>query len=87
MIVEQVEVTAQNPIIKIKPYAQHFHVHWFVGARCNFDCSYCPPLWHDKTSKHNSFDELCRAWVRVTELTKSFGDIKYSLSFIDFKNL
>jgi MoaA/NifB/PqqE/SkfB family radical SAM enzyme len=82
MFANQVTVTPQTPIIKIKPYAQHFHVHWFVGSRCNFDCSYCPPLWHDKTSTHNSFDDLCRAWSRVIELTRNFDNIKYSLSFL-----
>lgn len=27
-------------------------VDWFVGKRCNYDCSYCTPDIHDMTSKH-----------------------------------
>jgi len=28
------------------------NVIWFIGKRCNFDCSYCPSTIHDNFSKH-----------------------------------
>jgi sulfatase maturation enzyme AslB (radical SAM superfamily) len=33
-------------------------VHFFIGKRCNFDCSYCPPGIHDKDSPHLSIGEF-----------------------------
>jgi MoaA/NifB/PqqE/SkfB family radical SAM enzyme len=27
-------------------------VEWNLGKRCNYDCSYCPSVIHDNTSKH-----------------------------------
>ena len=29
-----------------------FRVEWNLGKRCNYDCSYCSPSIHDKTSEH-----------------------------------
>jgi MoaA/NifB/PqqE/SkfB family radical SAM enzyme len=29
---------------------QVFSVNWFLGKRCNYDCSYCPPHIHDAVS-------------------------------------
>lgn len=33
-------------------------VNWFLGKRCNYDCSYCPEHIHDNYSKHTSIDTL-----------------------------
>ena len=33
-------------------------VHFFIGKRCNFDCSYCPPEIHDKGSPHLTLGEF-----------------------------
>lgn len=33
-------------------------VDWFLGRRCNFDCSYCTPDIHDSTSPHIPLDYL-----------------------------
>ena len=27
-------------------------VQWFIGKRCNYDCSYCSPFIHDNYSSH-----------------------------------
>jgi MoaA/NifB/PqqE/SkfB family radical SAM enzyme len=35
-----------------------FLVSWDLGRRCNYNCSYCPPHRHDKTSVHASLEEL-----------------------------
>ena len=33
-----------------------FACTWFIGRRCNYDCSYCSALEHDNNSGHVSFD-------------------------------
>lgn len=33
-------------------------VDWFLGKRCNFDCSYCTPDIHDNFSKHIPLADL-----------------------------
>lgn len=35
---------------------QFFRVEWNLGKRCNYDCSYCSPGTHDKTSEHLSLE-------------------------------
>ena len=35
-----------------------FACTWFLGKRCNFDCSYCSALEHDNHSGHVSFDAV-----------------------------
>ena len=38
------------------------HIDWFLGKRCNFDCSYCSPTIHDNISPHKTFSELVDAY-------------------------
>ena len=33
-------------------------VHFHIGRRCNFDCSYCPPTVHDNVSPHTSIEKF-----------------------------
>ena len=35
-----------------------FYVHWNIGRRCNYDCSYCPDSLHDFKSPHRDLDNL-----------------------------
>lgn len=35
-----------------------FYVHWNIGKRCNYDCSYCPENLHDFVSPHRDLDNL-----------------------------
>ena len=35
-----------------------FYIHWNIGKRCNYDCSYCSDKLHDMKSPHRSFDNL-----------------------------
>lgn len=35
-----------------------FYVHWNIGRRCNYDCSYCPDSLHDFKSPHRSLENL-----------------------------
>lgn len=34
------------------------HISWDLGQRCNYECTYCPPYLHDKTSPHLPFDKV-----------------------------
>ena len=34
------------------------HVNWFIAKRCNYDCSYCSDLLHDKTSEWPSLEKM-----------------------------
>ena len=38
-----------------------FSVDWYIGKRCNFDCSYCPPWVHDNFSPHTSLEQFKQA--------------------------
>lgn len=44
------------------------HVDWFLGRRCNFDCSYCPPTIHDSTSPYPSMEKLKNDYTFLTDL-------------------
>lgn len=35
-----------------------FYVHWNIGRRCNYDCSYCADSLHDFKSPHRDLDNL-----------------------------
>lgn len=67
-------------IIKIEPVNKVFSINWFLGPRCNYDCMYCPSKWHDTTSKHLSFSELCQVWESIFEKSKHLG-LKYKIVF------
>ena len=63
--VKQVYVTDDNPIVEIFSKTPLMSVMWVIGSRCNFACSYCPDVWHDKTSPHKTLDELQQAWRKL----------------------
>ncbi len=44
-----------------------FHVQWDLGRRCNFDCSYCWPTSHDKTSKWWTLEQCIKAVDHIHE--------------------
>ena len=46
---------------------QSVKVEWNLGKRCNYDCSYCPPVIHDNSSPHTDIQILKNA---VDELSK-----------------
>lgn len=79
---KEILVNDSNPIVKLKAFTDAFVVHWFIGKRCNFDCSYCPSMWHDKTSKDLSYDTLVEAWERIVRSTQHKKDVKYNLSIL-----
>ena len=55
-----------------------FSVDWYVGRRCNFDCTYCPSYLHDNYSKHVSYDNMKKSVDIITE--KHGTNVYWSLS-------
>ena len=49
-------------------------VHWEIGRRCNYSCSYCWPAIHNNHERHKSLDELIDATTRIQK--KFIGDSK-----------
>ncbi len=45
-------------------------VDWYIGKRCNFDCSYCVDYLHDKESPHVSYENMM---MFVDFVTKRHG--------------
>lgn len=67
-------------IIRIEPAHRVFSITWNLGLRCNYDCMYCPPIFHDSTSAHKSLQELKSTWIAIVD--KSQGkNLKYKISF------
>lgn len=42
-------------------------VHWEIGRRCNYSCSYCWPHIHNNYERHKSLDELMSATTLIQE--------------------
>ena len=53
-------------------------IDWFLGKRCNFDCSYCTPHIHDNSSPHIPLDNLKYA---VNALLEKIDPSRLKISF------
>jgi organic radical activating enzyme len=76
---KQLTVTPTNKIISIRPFKQNFQIHWLIGTRCNYSCSYCPPEWNSKTDKHLTYDQLITAWQKIIKSTEHIKQVTYDL--------
>ena len=49
-----------NDFVSIRPLAADYDISidWFIGKRCNYDCSYCTEDLHDNISKHQNFVQI-----------------------------
>lgn len=56
------------------------HLDWFIGKRCNFDCSYCSDSIHDNFSEHKTLDQLIESF-HFLERTIGFADRRISIIF------
>ena len=59
-------------------WEQHKHFNWYITKRCNYECSYCSDMLHDKTSKLPTLEEL------KTAANNIFENIPPELCFFDF---
>lgn len=75
-------VSDTNPIVEVRPYHPGFKIHWMIGKRCNFACSYCPDMWHDDHSPHKTFDELVIAWHRIMQSIQHRPNLMIDLTFM-----
>jgi MoaA/NifB/PqqE/SkfB family radical SAM enzyme len=69
-----------SKIIKVTPTEEYFSITWQIDIRCNYNCMYCSPLWHDDTSSFKSLEELQTAWCNIFDKTKNLK-LPYKISF------
>jgi len=67
-------------IIRISPAEEYFSLNWQLTIRCNYDCMYCSPLWHDDHSRHHDLETMQQAWKTIFEKT-SWQNLKYKVAF------
>jgi molybdenum cofactor biosynthesis enzyme MoaA len=67
-------------IIKVTPTEQYFSINWQLAIRCNYDCMYCSPEWHNDHSQHHDLDTMKRAWEIVYAKTHK-QNRKYKIGF------
>lgn len=58
------------------------HVDWFLGKRCNFDCSYCSPSIHDNTSAYPTLEKLLDHYNYLTQTILSNEKNRKTVSYI-----
>lgn len=51
-----------------------------IGARCNYDCMYCPTDLHDTTSSHPDLEQLKTVWDSFYQKTQHIN-LPYKISF------
>lgn len=67
-------------IVSVEPAENYFSLSWRVGIRCNYDCMYCSPTWHNNTDSFHSLEDLQRAWIEIFDKTK-FRELPYKILF------
>lgn len=67
-------------LIAVNPSEDSFSITWAISPRCNYECSYCPPRLHDKTSAYKDLEELQTIWRRIVNNT-SHRNKRYKISF------
>ena len=69
-----------NQIVRVEPTTPMLSLTWMIGARCNYDCMYCPTELHDTTSGHPDLEKLKTAWQSLYQKTKQ-QQLPYKISF------
>lgn len=77
-----IEVSDTNPIISIRPYTNTFQVQWLMSRRCNFDCSYCPDIYHDRRAQDPDLDTMKQAWCRIMDASEHLGPMPVNACFL-----
>ena len=67
-------------IIKVEPSQPSISISWMLGARCNYDCMYCPTEFHDSTSQHPDLAQLIKVWDNMVSKTAN-QNLGYKISF------
>lgn len=69
-----------SKIIQVVPVPEYFSITWMLGARCNYDCMYCPSELHDNTSIPHSLETMKQVWQNIYNQTKH-KNLPYKISF------
>jgi len=67
-------------IIQVIPTEEYFSINWQLSIRCNYDCMYCSPEWHDNTSKPHSLETMKQAWESIFSKTQHLN-LQYKIAF------
>lgn len=67
-------------IIEVRPTEEYFSINWQLAIRCNYDCMYCAPIWHNDHGRHHDLDTMKQAWKNIFDKTQHQG-LKYKISF------
>lgn len=69
-----------DPIVKVLPISDCVSVTWMLGARCNYECMYCPKEFHDKTSRPHDLELMKSAWLKLHSQTCGLS-LPYKIGF------
>jgi molybdenum cofactor biosynthesis enzyme MoaA len=69
-----------DPIVRVTPVPEYFSLTWMLGARCNYDCMYCPTELHDTTSRPHDLETMQQVWHNIYEKTQD-KDLPYKINF------
>jgi MoaA/NifB/PqqE/SkfB family radical SAM enzyme len=67
-------------IISVTPTTEYLSLTWMLGARCNYDCMYCPTELHDATSQPHDLETMQQVWKNIYEKTQ-YKNLLYKISF------
>ena len=67
-------------IIQVRPVPEYFSITWMLGARCNYDCMYCPAELHDTTSIPHNLETMKQVWQNIYNKSKD-KNLPYKISF------
>lgn len=67
-------------IIRVEPTEKTASLTWMIGARCNYDCMYCPSWSHNDDRPHHTFEDLKTVWLNFYSATRD-KNLPYKISF------
>lgn len=67
-------------IIRVEPTEKTVSLTWMIGARCNYDCMYCPSWSHNDDRPHHTFEDLKTVWLNFYSATRD-KNLPYKISF------
>jgi MoaA/NifB/PqqE/SkfB family radical SAM enzyme len=67
-------------IIRLEPVENAIIFTWMIGARCNYDCMYCPSWSHNDDRPHHTFEDLKTVWSNFYAATRD-KNLPYRISF------
>ena len=67
-------------IIRVEPTEKSISLTWMIGARCNYDCMYCPSWSHNDDRPHHTFEDLKTTWLNFYSATRE-KNLPYKIGF------